>query len=261
MKKLLSAKHLNALTGRTIDSETLDNTLYSVVENSDYRWLASDINGVQSLMQLDAPTQILSPVVSALLLPLSKRTAKNTVGKSNAILEVLNLGLGGSAIERYFLQDKNTTVISVELSKQVIKLNRQYFHINDDAEPNLTIINQCANQFLSGNQQRFDLITCDIFTGEAQPDFLFDISFYKNLSRALKDSGYIALNLTIANQEQLVTLLNTTQPFFNHRAIVDFYHFKNIVFYLSHTAFNKEKMAMTMNDEMGNEVKQFLVID
>jgi len=115
---------------------------------------------------------------------------------------------------------------------------------------------------LATSNTQFDVITVDLFSGESAPSFVFDKTFYKNLSKATDKTGVVALNLAIENEQTLLNLLLHSKQYFKHRAIADFVNFQNIVLYLSNQELTSP-LAGKNNDAIHDnlDLKHFIIID
>lgn len=276
MKPTLTSKQIDNLKGETLYRGKVGENILTIKENKHFRWLVSGGNCLQSIMAINKPEHLMMPVVHAMLLPYyCQEKVRNDVENASIPSEhahtfVLNLGLGGGAIERTLANQSSTTVTTVELVPEIISLYQEFFNPNNKAWSHINshsinkrsdqIINQCALSYLKANRQEFDLVTCDIFSGDIQPSFLFDDIFYENLALATSPQGTVALNLAINDDHQLLNLLTKTNAFFKHRAIVDFLDYKNVVLYLSHSSII-ESISKSMVNELGVNITRYIVID
>ena len=141
---------------------------------------------------------------------------------------VLNLGSGTGSFERFFADRlPDTSVISVEPSEVMIDLASRFFAIS----PERSTVNETAERFLAGNDRRYELILCDIFNGELQPDCLMDTDFYKHAAHGLTDGGVMAFNLSPATEQDLLDILMTMRRSFAHVVLVNLVDYGNIVVY------------------------------
>ena len=276
MKETLTSKQIDNLKGETLYRDKVGENILTIKENKHFRWLISGGDCLQSIMAINEPEHLMMPVVHAMLLPYyCQEQVRNdvenaSISSDHAHTFVLNLGLGGGAIERALVKQSSTTVTTVELVPEIISLYQEFFNPMNKAWDQISshslnkhsdqIINQCALSYLQANQQQFDLVTCDIFSGDIQPSFLFDDIFYENLACATSPQGTVALNLAINDNHQLLNLLTKTNAFFKHRAIVDFIDYKNVVLYLSHSSIS-EAISKSMVSELGININRYIVID
>lgn len=212
---LLSATAVESLQG----DHVFQKDQISVFENEKYIWLTEKDKSIQSIMDKAKPDSALMPVTNVMLL--------FRILFSNSA-RVLNLGLGGGAIERALPNDGITTV---EINPDVIEIYQRYFQ--PSVNGNHKLVNSCALEFLQTNESTFQLIFSDLFVGNKPPEFIDQSSYFQLLSQALAADGFAMLNLSISSEQQLINYLSVTKKFFSHRALIDFNDYKNIVMVLS----------------------------
>lgn len=148
---------------------------------------------------------------------------------------VLQLGLGGGAINRFLLaNDLVDALISVESSAAVVRLYRQYF----SAE--FAVHGNCASEqlqlaeagaFVAEQQATYDLIFCDLFDIDSTPDLYLSPSFFSDLARLCAGCGALVLNLPFREPHRLQPVFNILRPVFNVLCLAELPGYKNIVLY------------------------------
>jgi len=192
------------------------NELLTVKETDEYRWFEHNGDGVQSLMSLKSPNHLVLPIPQSMLLFLLwKKTP----------LRVLNLGLGGASFERALSVFNNIDITSIEQSRVIIDMARQYFKI-----PEKTSIKcQKAEDYIATTHAKFDVVLCDMFIDEKSPEYLFDAEFYNKLKAITLDQPVVILNLFAETEIQLLNALFAIKKSFPFIALIDFDHYKNVV--------------------------------
>jgi spermidine synthase len=192
-------------------------TAVEVHEHGGDRWVYTGEDSILSLMRLDAPADPVMPNHIAML------AALLFVDRPQSIL---NLGFGTGAFERFF-SDRlpDTNIVSVDTSRTLVELAREYFAIARD-QP-VTI--RPAEQFLHDNTQGFDLILCDIFQGDRHPDCLSDPDFHADAARSLEAGGIMAINLSPATEQALLEILLPMRRSFRHVMLVNLVDYGNVV--------------------------------
>lgn len=176
-------------------SESQAGHLLEIRQFEHYRWMNIAGNLIQSLMDINDPQEILLPNTAAMLASLLFCQQPSSL---------LNLGMGGGAFERYFL-DRFPLInfTTVETSQSVIAASQRYFSI-----PSGVAIQHCsAEEYLRTSTSSHDIILCDIFEQESHPSCLFQEVFYTQAKRSLTEQGVLAINLSPANEAELIELL------------------------------------------------------
>ncbi|WP_448550025.1 spermidine synthase [Thalassotalea fusca] len=231
MKKLFLDK-LN-LTKQALASVVDENSTIQLWHSPPYLWVSIDGEQVQSIMNKDEPTNPVLPVPQSMLIWLLWTNCQQQV-------HILNLGMGTGTIERVISTCSNVNVTSVEKSKAVIKLARQHFNLSKQRN----IINQCAIEFVEEHTQHqindsnldthYDVIMVDLFEKESTPESLLHQEFYNLSQLLLTNNGTLVLNLYLASDAQLLSILHHVRTLFRYKLIIDFDDYQNIVLVLSH---------------------------
>jgi len=230
---------LNQNSGELVYSKNDDGTYLEIRESGNFRWFHFGDDAIQSIIDLTQPEKILSPIPQAML---SFLLWKSTP------LTVLNLGVGGGCFERYFQPLSGITLRSVEISTQVIDVTKNYFYL-----PKEHVIHvESAEVFLQNNQQKSDVILCDVFANQDNPACLYDKDFYHNLQKNCTGSGLVFINLFPINEQNVVEIITLIKPFFSHVALIEFEHYKNIVLVLGQQSLPDKGLLTTENNQGKN---------
>jgi spermidine synthase len=125
--------------------------------------------------------------------------------KDCKVKTVLVLGLGGGSVVDCLNQFwPEATITGIELDPLMIKLGKQYLHLNQ--AKNLHIIITDAFWWIKKNSHQFDLIIMDLFHGRAIPPQAKTISFFRLIKNSLHPNGIFIFNhLTKFTKKQEVT--------------------------------------------------------
>lgn len=198
-------------------STTIDGRPLCVKQFENYRWLQSGGEAIQSLVNVNAPDKLLSPVGAGMVAALALAEQPE---------RVLNLGFGLGSFERFFRACcPSMETVSIESNKTVIDLARRYFFVSDDTP----VINVSAEQYLENAQTGFDVILCDIFAGESHPPCLKHRAFYQHLHRCLRDTGVLAVNLLTQEQTEVVEILAAMRHCFPWTALYEVPEHGNVI--------------------------------
>ncbi len=146
---------------------------------------------------------------------------------------ILNLGFGGGAFERFFsARWPPARVTSVELDARMVELARRHFFVPLDWPVTIA----AAAEYLRTCTDRYDLILCDIYSGEAHPPCLSDSDFYTHAARCLNATGVFVLNLSPGAERALLDLLLVMRRRFSASALATVPDSGNVVVVLSNGA-------------------------
>jgi hypothetical protein len=127
----------------------------------------------------------------------------------------LNIGLGiGTAPNALISHGLNVTI--VELDPIVHKYATEYFGLS----PNHTAVISDAVRYVADTSvsapASFDYIIHDVFTGGAEPVYLFTTEFMRGLYNLLKDDGAVAINyagdLTLGSTKLVLNTIHAVFP-------------------------------------------------
>lgn len=116
--------------------------------------------------------------------------------------KILVLGLAGASVVQTLINEIrfNGKIYGVDIDKEVIELGRLFFQL--DKIKNLQIFIEDAQEYIKNTTRKYDLIIIDIFEDKKMPDFLFNISFFKQLYSILSKKGIILFNTIVENKKE-----------------------------------------------------------
>lgn len=183
-------------SGDIVNFSKTGSTSMSVQQNEHYRWL--EIAGtIQTVMDMSTPHTPVLPHIHGMLLSLYyfESTPK----------KVFELGLGGGALQRFFHYHFPTSEFhSVELDERIIEYYLNFFADGIEAPEN-NLIHADAEDIVQ-HQSNIDLLFVDLFSGNAPPSFLNDLTFYENCFNALSEEGVIVINLLPVGEIQTLDI-------------------------------------------------------
>lgn len=213
---VINLKDICAQNPEVVYQQSIEDGLLTVKETVQYRWIEFGGNSVQSIMKKTEPSEVVTPVSQTLLIFLLF-TAPPT--------QVLNLGLGGAAVERALAAQRDVHVTSVEASQPVIDIAKRYFGLPE----RVNIFCQNAENFIRQTAQKFDVVVCDLFSAEKNPGFLLTENFYAALKSVTTRRAVLTVNIQAQSEEQLLTLLMAIRKYFAFVALIEFADYRNIV--------------------------------
>ena len=205
-----------------------------VYQNNEHLWLTLNNNPqsdviIQGVMNKVSPEKVCVAIYQSMLLFL-------LIPINN--LRILNLGLGTAGLERTLKHiESNTPYLSpvnlfesVEINPAIVSIAKQFFQLPNDHTVHL----QCAEQFISLCNQKYDIIYIDIFSGEYHQTFIQNHSFWQSINRCIDDSGQAVINLNPQTGQDLKNILVLLRQYFKCIALIEFNEYNNIVLILSH---------------------------
>lgn len=199
-----------------VEQKMIDGVLLVVKETDQLRWFEYGGFSTQSVMNTHQPTQILTPVSRSLLLFLLFKQAP---------LSILNLGLGGAALDRALVTIPNLTLTAVEASQSIIDMAANYFKLPEQVK----VFCQKAEQYINQTTDIYDVVICDLFIGEKSPDFLFSSDFYEQIANITTEQAVLMINIQADTNQGLFNALSAIKKQFPHIALVEFSDYSNIV--------------------------------
>ncbi|MEQ8232166.1 MAG: hypothetical protein RLW61_09140 [Gammaproteobacteria bacterium] len=166
-----------------------------VREHDGLRWFTAGGNFVQGLMDVARPATLVLPHHQAMLAALAwaPRAAR-----------LLNLGFGCGCFERFLHAHlESASIVSVDCEPALVDLARAHFAV--PAAWPVTI--DRAEHFVATATDVYDIVLCDIFSGEDHADCLFDSYFYADLAARLGNDGVLALNVSPHDDDEVVAIL------------------------------------------------------
>jgi spermidine synthase len=205
-----------------------------VYQNNEHIWLTLNNNPqsdviIQGVMNKVSPEKVCVAIYQSMLLflliPIND-------------LRILNLGLGTAGLERTLKHiESNTPYLSpinlfesVEINPAIVSIAKQFFQLPNDHTVHL----QCAEQFISLCNQKYDIIYIDIFSGEYHQAFIQSHSFWQSINRCIDENGQAVINLNPQTGQDLKNILVLLRQYFECIALIEFNEYSNIVLILSH---------------------------
>jgi spermidine synthase len=194
-----------------------------IFEYDRLRWVCSADGAVQSMMFLDDHSYPVLHYVKALLCALLfVKQPRN----------LLNIGLGSGAIERYLLSHlPEIQLVSIEPKADMISLSRESFFLAS----NHPVIEEKAQSFLKKNKQKFDIIITDIHPGPGEINPVQTDSFLQDLVKSLARQGIVTINFLPDTEDEIVKTLVRLRQAFNQVILYDVPAQQNIVLYCLNT--------------------------
>ncbi len=128
----------------------------------------------------------------------------NKIKKDNLKVLMLGVALGGIAVH---LLDKNKSIniTGVDISDKYFNIVKKYAD-----NTRLNLIKMDANKY--NNNEKFDIIICDIFMNSTVPDFVLTKEFMDNIYKMLLPKGKFLMNTINVNKEKLHNLIKNSFP-------------------------------------------------
>ena len=137
------------------------------------------------------------------------------------------IGLGAGTIPREFNAAYGPLPIDgVEIDGEIVKLGRQYFHMN---EPNLHVIVQDGRYYLQTTARKYDIIGIDAYQQPYVPFQLTTTEFFHEVRTHLTPTGVAVINAGRTSKDfRLVeALAQTMRTVFPNVYIIDSARFSN----------------------------------
>ncbi|MCU7796313.1 MAG: fused MFS/spermidine synthase [Candidatus Thiodiazotropha sp. (ex Myrtea spinifera)] len=216
---------LQQTQGETLASLSSELQTISIIEQDNLRWMRFQDGSIQSVMLLQEPAYPVLDYTQALL---SSLILIDNPGS------LLNLGLGSGSIERFILsQLPEMKLCSVEIDSNIIELAREHFHL-PATHP---VIQASAEKYLAENNQKFDIIVCDIYSKTVSDNPILNQGFIEDVARSLNSKGVLALNCLPTTEAEMVDILVSIRTCFPWVMLLDVKAQKNIVVICTKRAF------------------------
>lgn len=234
---------LNEKQSLILYSDTISGQTVEVREYEDLRWLCIDGSAVQSLMNITDSGKLLNPVSHILVAGISL---------FDHVDRLLNLGLGGGSIERFIWQYfPEITIDSVESSEVIIHIAREFFCIPDTAP----IFHSTAEQFFTTTCAQYQIILCDIFSGQSHPDCLYQSHFYQYCQQHLSADGIIIINLTPEDERDLLDILLPLRLSFAHTYLYEVDDHSNIIIFAANNHLKERSVHPRHSDTINSHTQ------
>lgn len=219
------------LIEQLLDAQQKQNTLIETVDDAGrrievyqdqgMRWIYTGGQSIQSTLDLNEPERLVQAYQQVMLTALLLNPTPH---------RILNLGFGGGAFERFFNAGKNALeIVSVDANAALVALAQKHMQVPQQ----WPVVIELAEVFLSGADDLFDILLCDLFVGQHHADCLSTADFYLNASNRLTDAGVMVANLAPRSEAELITILSCARQVFCGAMISQVNHQSNIVLVLS----------------------------
>lgn len=204
--------------------QTVGTETFNVWQRDNLRWLVFGDDTVQTLIDLQDPRVLPSPVSRAMLAPLMfMKSPRN----------VLLVGAGGGAIARYLsarcdvLQGR-----ALEYYQEVASIARNYFEF-PVLEHKWCIVVQDARRYLADcDDDKFDLIVIDIAEHELTPKWVLDPVMLAGCKRRLRVGGFLSLNMMVESASSLACFLSVIREVFGkNTACMSIPEYRNVMIF------------------------------
>lgn len=191
----LDREHLLSLPSVKLNPQGDDLAAFDVRESQGVRWIQIPDGTVQSVMLLQEPAYPVFGYIRAMLCSL---LFVQKPGK------LLNMGLGSGSIERFLLTElSDIALVSVEIDARMIEIAKKYFRI----PPDHPILAQSAQNYLSANQDLFDILLSDICIRRGAANAQLTSDFISHAARAMNRGGVFTINLMPNAESEVVEVL------------------------------------------------------
>lgn len=182
----------------------------NVFEKDNLRWLSFGDDAVQSIIDLEEPGTLISPVCRAMLAVLLFTPEPQ---------RVLLLGTGGGALARYFHHRRPAVEgDAVEMSSAVVEIAGKYFEYPGEDRGWRMVVGD-AREYVYQCREHYDLIFLDIGDEGASPSWIFDPEFLEQCRRCLRDDGALVTNIIQETAEQFAAALWSIRQAFDLRTV------------------------------------------
>ncbi len=190
-----------------------------VRQHGQYRWLQMADASIQSLVDTSAPARVLSPSIVLMLMGLAFAKGRT---------RLLNLGLGGGAIERCLRTGfAHLAVDSVEVDSRVVATAKEHFFLPDDQ----VVYEQDAEQFIANASGNYDLVLGDLFCEDQSAACVGRSSFFADIVRCLSPGGVCVMNLLHTDQNALLNTLKAARTHLPATWLVEIKDHQNVIAY------------------------------
>lgn len=229
------------------------NNTIAVYAHETLRWIRFDDTGIQSVCDLARPWY---PVATYCLSMLSALCLRPDPA------QVLNLGLGGGTLERFFSKKlPRAKLTSVETCPTVIKLAKQHFELSEEAK----IVQSSGQAFVASCTELFDIIFIDMFDENGHLQCLGEKGFYVELASIVTESGLVVIDIAPLDEDHLLSILLAIRPVFDHLQLSTDQESSNMVVVCSRNPFpdlaqtlvRAEKLNATLGIDFSDALQRF----
>ena len=137
-----------------------------------------------------------------------------------AVKTVLVLGAGlGSAVTILHKKGYHPAFTLVDNDKLVLQWALEM--LGELTEYNITPVCDNAQTFIQKNEQQYDLLIIDVFSGRVVPDFVTKTAFLENCKRSIKLGGNVIFNYIVNHPKQWDDALNNFNTVFPSAKVIN----------------------------------------
>jgi len=197
--------------GKLIFEDYDEMGLLEVVDDLDQRSLHFGSREKQSSMSLKSHHQLILSYTKAMM------TGLLFVDQPGS---VLNVGLGGGSIPKFFLHHFPACCVDVvEIREKVVDLAHHYFHLPQ--EPRLNIFICDAKEFFrSVKTNTYDIIVLDVYDKEGMSNAIRAYSFMSACQSRLNENGVLIVNLWSEPQQVYKKMVHNIFKCFKTQAMI-----------------------------------------
>lgn len=191
---------------RKIHKSVVDDNVVEVSETGGIRSLYLGSVTIQSSMKVKAPFDLELAYTRGMM---------GFLLFSDAIKNVLTIGLGGGSVPKYIYAncpDINQTI--VEINPQIIRIARSHFYVPDN-EARFNVLEGDGIAYLAENSNSADCLMIDAFDSFGIPPDFCSQDFFDSCEMTLKNDGIFAINLWGSDKNFDVYLQRIEQSFSN----------------------------------------------
>lgn len=176
----------------------------------------SEISGIRSLHLGTVTIQSSMKVKEPFALELTyTRGMMGFLLFSDAVKNVLTIGLGGGSVPKYIYAncpDISQTI--VEINPQIISIARSHFYVPDN-DARFNVMEGDGIAYLADNPNSADCLMIDAFDSFGIPPDFCSQDFFDGCEMALKNDGFFAINLWGSDKNFDIYLQRIEQSFNN----------------------------------------------
>jgi spermidine synthase len=169
------------------DRKSQDLPPVTVSESAGVRYLHLGSIWVQGAMRISRPQKVELDYVQRMLASLLWLPFE-LLHEGSAV----QLGLGAGAITRFTAQQLGMQTTAVDINRQVVEVNRDWFALPQQAE---MVVGDAADWLAQATARSVRLLHVDLYDQEAAAPVLDSVDFYAACRAVLEDGGVMSVNL------------------------------------------------------------------
>ena len=224
----------------------------------------SEISGVRSLHLGTVTIQSSMKVKDPFALELTyTRGMMGFLLFSDAVKNVLTIGLGGGSVPKYIYANcPSISQTIIEINPQIISIARSHFYVPEN-DARFNVIEGDGIAYLADNPNSADCLMIDAFDSFGIPPDFCSQDFFDSCEMALTDSGIFAINLWGSDKNFDIYLQRIEQSFNNQTLMLPTGKPGNIVVFgfKKYLKLNPKKLkerAKTLEDTHNIEFSSFV---